>query len=116
VDLYAEQQNVLRRQHEHMDNSDRLLAELGELRDRLREAEQQLAVVPELTRDVERTRAERERQEAVERELEVALHERDEWRAEAERAHSINRGMTSSASWKVTRPVRAAKRLARGRG
>jgi SAM-dependent methyltransferase len=116
AELYAEQQELLRRQHEHIDNSDRLLAELDELRTRLREAEQLLAVLPELERDVAVSTAERERLDEMAGQLAEAQHERDTWRAEAQRSQRIVRSMSTSVSWRLTQPVRSAKRLLPGRG
>src|SRR4051794_35055231 len=47
ADLYAEQQEILHRQHEHLTNVERNLLELAALRAQLRESEQRLARLAE---------------------------------------------------------------------
>jgi SAM-dependent methyltransferase len=110
VELYQEQQDLLRRQHEHIQNTALRYEELQEIRARLRAAEQELAVVPDLEEDAQITRAEHERLHRLERERPELLARIAELEEHAERADRVNRGLQSSLSWRVTAPLRALKR------
>ena len=109
-ELYTEQHELLRRQHEYLDELARRCDEVDELRLRLREAEQLLAVMPELERDAEVGREVRERLDAAEDELERAHLRHDELAAAVARATSVYRGMQESLSWRLTKPLRRLKR------
>jgi hypothetical protein len=87
LDLYHDQARQLRDYHDHfagLENRDR---ELSDIRLRLEAAEIELARIPLLERD------------------------RDELRARAEAAERNLADVTMSPSWRVTTPLRRAKRL-----
>jgi hypothetical protein len=78
----------------------------------LAEAEQALSAVPALEAEVERHR---EIADDMSGELTGARDERDRALARAERADAVLRDVFGSPSWRLTAPLRAAKRLVRGR-
>lgn len=110
MELYAEQQDVLRRQREHIENVALHQDELREARRRLREAEQRLAVIPALELDARITRAEHERLFTLQQEN-AALEARvAELEGLVTRAEGVYKSMQSSVSWRVTKPLRALRR------
>jgi SAM-dependent methyltransferase len=114
VELYQEQQEVLRRQHEHIQNAQLQYEEIQEIRGRLRDAEQELAVIPDLEQDAQITRAEHERLFLLERErpeLLARIAELEERADRADRLERVNRGLESSLSWRITKPLRRLKNL-----
>jgi SAM-dependent methyltransferase len=110
VELYQEQQDVLRRQHEQIQNTQLQHEEIAALRARLREAEQELAVIPDLEEDARITREEHDRLYRFERERSEMAARIEQLEQLAERADRVNRGLQSSLSWRITKPLRALKR------
>ena len=108
LELWEEQQEVLTGQHEHFQQLKSHWTELQELRRELRRSEQQLATLPELELELEVTAA---RAAARERELapqvEALSQEVEYHRRKANEVYN-------SLSWRITRPIRAVKRIARG--
>jgi SAM-dependent methyltransferase len=100
LDLYDEQAEILRAHHEHHGRLAAQNGELHELRERLAEAETALARIPGL--EQERDEA-RERLAALERDLPALA-------ARAEAGERNLRNVMSSPSWRLTAPLRAAKR------
>ena len=86
-----------------MNDADRVRA----LEAALLEAEQRLARVGELELELREVTT---RNEELKQRLATALHERDEARELLERARRTQEDMKSSVSWRLTRPLRAAKR------
>lgn len=79
-------------------------AQVAELGARLLEAEQRLARVGDLELEL------RDVTTRYHEALELARHERDEARELLERARRVQADLEASVSWRVTAPLRAAKR------
>jgi chemotaxis protein histidine kinase CheA len=109
VELHQEQQEILRRQHEHIENTQLRYEEVAEIRARLREAEQELATIPDLEQDAQITMAEHHRLVHLEREHPELVARIAELEERVERAERVSRGLQSSLSWRVTRPLRRLK-------
>lgn len=114
-ELYDQQQAVLGRQHAHFENVRGELAELQELRHRLTEAEQQLAVVPALERDAQLGRRDLEALESRTEEIARLLELVAAQKAHGELLRAQYDVLVSSSSWKLTKPLRrVAQALRRG--
>jgi hypothetical protein len=85
-------------------------AEVAALREQLRQSEQALARLPEL--EYEATLAAQDRQELDEARQRIEVLEADLARAHEGLEHTsrVIDDMTSSISWRVTRPLRALRR------
>ena len=105
VERFAEQQGVLERQADALGNAQRDADRRREAQKALADAETVLAELPSL----------RERARLAE-EAHRALADRlGEAEQRAERAERVTAGLQASLSWRITAPLRAAKKL-RGRG
>jgi hypothetical protein len=83
----------LRERDDELSRLKERVADHSDLERRLLDAEQRLAGIPALERDAERARA-----------------ERDVLRTRLQRAQAVTAAMQRSLSWRLTRPLRAAKR------
>jgi SAM-dependent methyltransferase len=109
LELYQEQHAALRRQHVHIENLRLREEELGALRLALRDAEQRLAVLPDLEHDARITREEHERLYVLENEVGTLHAQLAEQQAATARAEGVYRSMQASLSWKLTKPLRRLK-------
>jgi 2-polyprenyl-3-methyl-5-hydroxy-6-metoxy-1,4-benzoquinol methylase len=97
LELWDAQQQVLSGQHEYFQNLTSHWRELGLLREELRKTESELNRVPELEH----------RCDELTRELEATSQRANMLETTASRVYS-------SASWRLTKPLRTLKRIARG--
>jgi 2-polyprenyl-3-methyl-5-hydroxy-6-metoxy-1,4-benzoquinol methylase len=104
LELWHEQQEVLTGQQEHFQQLKSHWTELQELRRELRQSEQQLAMLPELELTAARAAA-RERELAPQ--VEALSQQVDQLQRKANEVYN-------SVSWRITRPLRAVKRIVRG--
>jgi SAM-dependent methyltransferase len=111
LDRFQEQQEVLRRLTADRAAAASLDADARRALRRLTEAEQALAEVPPLRAELSRARAERDE---LRRRLEETAAERDAAAWRADRGEATVRALQRSLSWRLTAPLRAAKRLIGG--
>lgn len=109
LELYEEQRAALQRQHEHIENLQLRQEEVGALRLALRDAEQRLAVIPDLEHDARVTREEHERLYVLEGEAAALRAQLADQQAATARAEGVYRSMQASLSWKLTKPLRRLK-------
>lgn len=99
IELFDRQRDYINDLDFRLQQAESAAEERGEIRRQLVSAEQELAEATE--------------RDGVRRELEAEL---ERVTAESERAQGVVSDMKDSVSWRLTAPLRAGKRLARGRG
>ncbi len=116
LERYDEQQTILQGQLNLLEVAKHRDADRAQALARLAEAELELAELPALRRQVEALRGSTGTlQERID-ELEIARGALADRAARTERAEQTLRDVTTSPSWRLTAPLRAAKRLLRGHG
>jgi SAM-dependent methyltransferase len=109
-ELWEEQQEVLRGQHEHFQNLESQWHELGTLREQLAQTEAELSRVVELEQRCQDLALERD---ILKRHMHALDGRIGELEAHANELQTTARAVYASLSWRITKPLRAAKRLGR---
>ena len=116
LERYEEQQTILQGQLNLLEVAKQRDADRAEALERLAEAERELAEQPALRRHLDELRKSTTALQSRINELEFERGELADRAARADRAEATLDDVVHSPSWRLTAPLRAAKRLLRGRG
>ncbi len=114
IEHFDDQQKILADQATHLENLRQLERDRADLRAQLIAAETELARLQDWIADT--LHAHREKTERLEDTIAVQRGDLDWALPELARLESLTSAVWRSLSWRVTKPLRAAKRLRRGRG